>query len=132
VKETWDTAEFRELLEKKFFFVFFQYEGRSLILRKAKFWNMPYSDREEAKKVWHRTIDVVLAGNIVSAITNGIRSTNFPKSTENCVAHVRPHARNAADTCDLPVADELTGSREYTKHSFWLNDKYVKNQIFGK
>ena len=39
--------------------------------------------------------------------------------------HVRPHARNAQDTFELPVKDKLTGLREYTKHSFWLNPRYL-------
>ena len=49
------------------------------------------------------------------------------------MSHVRPHARNAADTYDLPVADKLTGLRhEYTKHCFWLNASYVKDEIYLK
>jgi DNA mismatch repair protein MutH len=133
VNERWDYSQFKSYLETKFFFVFFQYEGSSLVLRKARFWNMPYDDIQEAKKVWHRAISILKDGKIVKAISAaGVRSTNFPKSTENCVAHVRPHARNKNDTSELPTPDRFTGLSEYTKHSFWLNDRYVKNEIFLK
>ena len=44
-------------------------------------------------------------------------------------AHVRPHARNAADVYPLSTADKLTGATEYTKHSFWLNADYLKKVI---
>ncbi|MBP92639.1 MAG: DNA mismatch repair protein, partial [Flavobacteriaceae bacterium] len=54
------------------------------------------------------------------------------KKTENKVSHVRPHARNAADTYELPIADKLTGLTEYTKHCFWLNASYVKDEIYLK
>ncbi len=72
-------------------------------------------------------------GEIVKEITEkGIRKTSFPKKTENRISHVRPHARNAADTYELPIADKLTGLTEYTKHCFWLNASYVKDEIYLK
>jgi DNA mismatch repair protein MutH len=113
--------------------VFYQFEGENLILRKVKFWNMPYSDIIEAKSVWEEMVKKVSNGEIVKEITvKGIRKTNFPKKTENRVSHVRPHARNAADTYKLPVADKLTGIEEFTKQCFWLNATYVKNEIYEK
>ena len=54
------------------------------------------------------------------------------KKTENRISHVRPHARNSADTYNLPVVDKLTGQTKFTKHSFWLNATYVKNEIYEK
>jgi hypothetical protein len=42
-----------------FLFVFFQVENGYLLLRKVKFWNMPYSDILEAEKVWIRTKEIV-------------------------------------------------------------------------
>ena len=60
---------------------------------------MPYSDILEAKNVWKAMVETVSNGKIVKEVTkNGIRKTYFPKKTENKVSHVRPHARNAADT----------------------------------
>ena len=92
---------------------------------------MPYSDILEAKKVWEEMVKSVSKGEIVKEVTDkGIRKTYFPKKTENRVSHVRPHARNAADTFPLPVADKLTGLTEHTKHCFWLNASYVRDEIY--
>lgn len=129
----WEDSDFKNILESKFFFVFYQFEGEDLILRKVKFWNMPYSDILEAKYVWEEMVKTVSNGEIVKEVTKkGIRKTYFPKKTENKVSHVRPHARNAADTYELPVADKLTGLKAYTKHCFWLNANYVKDEIYLK
>ena len=133
VETDWEDSDFKNILESKFFFVFYQFEGENLILRKVKFWNMPYSDILLAKNVWEEMVKTVSSGEIVKEVTEkGIRKTYFPKKTENKVSHVRPHARNAEDTYALPVADKLTGLTEYTKHCFWLNASYVKNEIYLK
>tara|TARA_R100000935_G_scaffold27288_2_gene47446 strand:+ start:25218 stop:26603 length:1386 start_codon:yes stop_codon:yes gene_type:complete len=127
----WEDSDFNNILESKFFFVFYQFEGENLILRKVKFWNMPHSDILTAKKVWEEMVITVSNGEIVKEVTKkGVRKTYFPKKTENRVSHVRPHARNAADTYELPVADKLTGLTEYTKHCFWLNASYVRDEIY--
>ncbi|MBP0902609.1 Sau3AI family type II restriction endonuclease [Mariniflexile gromovii] len=129
----WEDSDFKNILESKFFFVFYQFDGQKLILRKVKFWNMPYSDIIEAKNIWEAMVKTVSNGEIVKEVTEkGVRKTYFPKKTENRVSHVRPHARNAADTYGLPVADKLTGLTEYTKHCFWLNASYVKDEIYLK
>jgi len=133
VETDWEDSDFKNILESKFFFVFYQFEGENLILRKVKFWNMPHSDILEAKSVWEEMVKTVSNGEIVKEVTDkGIRKTNFPKKTENRVSHVRPHARNAADTYELPVADKLTGLTEFTKQCFWLNASYVKDEIYLK
>lgn len=133
VETDWEDSDFKNILESKFFFVFYQFEGEDLILRKVKFWNMPHSDILEAKDVWKEMVKTVSNGEIVKEVTDkGIRKTNFPKKTENRVSHVRPHARNAADTYELPVADKLTGLTDFTKHCFWLNASYVKDEIYLK
>ena len=133
VETDWEDSDFKNILESKFFFVFYQFEGKNLILRKVKFWNMPHSDILEAKDVWEEMVKTVSNGEIVKELTDkGIRKTNFPKKTENRVSHVRPHARNAEDTYELPVADKLTGLTEFTKHCFWLNASYVKDEIYLK
>ncbi|WP_250433156.1 Sau3AI family type II restriction endonuclease [Hanstruepera flava] len=131
IKMDWEDSDFKNILESKFFFVFYQFEGNKLILRKVKFWNMPHSDILEAKSVWDKMVKTVSKGEIVKEVTSkGIRKTYFPKKTENRISHVRPHARNAADTFDLPVSDKLTGFKQFTKHCFWLNASYVKDEIF--
>ena len=133
IETDWEDSDFKNILESKFFFVFYQFEGENLILRKVKFWNMPYSDILVAKNVWEEMVKTVSNGEIVKEVTErGVRKTCFPKKTENKVSHVRPHARNAEDTYDLPIADKLTGLKEYTKHCFWLNASYVKDEIYLK
>lgn len=133
IESEWEDSDFKTILESKFFFVFYQFENDQLILRKVQFWNMPYSDIQEAKTVWNKVVDTVLKGEIVKEVTvKGVRKTHFPKKTENRISHVRPHAQNAADTYELPVKDKLTGLTEFTKHCFWLNASYVKDEIYEK
>ena len=94
---------------------------------------MSHSDILEAKSVWDKMKTTVSKGEIVKEVTDkGVRKTYFPKKTENRISHVRPHARNADDTYDLPIADKLTGLTEFTKHCFWLNASYVKDEIYEK
>lgn len=126
VSESWEDSSFKEILESKFLFVFFQKIGGDVILRKVKIWNMPYADIQEAKKVWDKTREVVGSGNIVKSVDElGVRRTNFPGKTFNKIAHVRPHATTTKDTYPLPVVDKVTHASEYTKHSFWLNNRYI-------
>ena len=132
IQEKWDESALKKILEHKFFFVFFKRESEQLILKKAKFWNMPFQDIEEAKKVWSETRRIVSKGNIVNHVKKGRRYTNFPKKRDNKVSHVRPHASNAADTFPLPKKDKQTGAQEYTKHCFWLNNTYLRDEIYLK
>jgi DNA mismatch repair protein MutH len=133
IETDWEDSDFKNILESKFFFVFYQFEGEKLILRKVKFWNMQHSDILEAKNVWEEMVKTVTNGEIVKEVTDkGVRKTFFPKKTENRISHVRPHARNKEDTYELPIADKLTGLTEYTKHCFWLNASYVKDEIYLK
>lgn len=132
VTEEWDDSNFKDILEHKFLFVFFQFEKEQLVLRKVKFWNMPYTDILVAKKVWKKTKEIVSKGNIVREVKGKTRFTNFPNKSFNSVSHVRPHALNAADTYQLPTKDKLTKAKKYTKHCFWLNNTYVRDEIYLK
>lgn len=132
LEEEWDMCSFKELLEHKFMFVFFKYNKDELYLKKVQFWNMPYDDISEAEKVWEKTREIVSKGNIVREVKNDIRYTNFPNKKFNRVCHVRPHARNAADTLPLPQKDKVTQAVVYTKHCFWLNAEYIRDEIYLK
>ncbi|WP_310380134.1 Sau3AI family type II restriction endonuclease [Flavobacterium sp.] len=137
VNQEWEDSDFKDILEHKFLFVFFQFENEKLILRKVKFWNMPYLDLIAVEKVWTKTKQIVAKGEIVNEIKtnkNGkeIRFTNFPSKKFSSISHVRPHATNALDAYELPKKDRLTKQNEYTKHCFWLNNTYVKNEIYLK
>ena len=131
-KEEWDESDFKEILEHKFLFVFFQFEDNQLILRKVAFWNMPYLDILEAERVWLKTKEIVIHGEIVKEVKNGIRFTNFPNKTFSSVSHVRPHARDSKDAYPLPTIDKVTKLDKYTKHCFWLNNSYVREKIYYK
>ena len=119
-------------LEQKFLFIFFKEIDGYLVLQNAKFWNMPYVDLLEVEKVWLETKRIVNAGTIVNKVVGKKRYTNFPNKKFNQVSHVRPHAQNAANTYPLPVRDLITGKLAYTKHCFWLNNRYIRDEIYLK
>jgi hypothetical protein len=131
VNEDWDDSSFKEILETKYFFVFFKYDEKNILrLNKVKFWNMSQNDIIEAKKVWDKVKKVIENGDIVREVIGGIRYTNFPSKNFNEIAHIRPHAQNAADTLPLPILDKVTRQLEYTKQSFWLNNSYIRDVIY--
>lgn len=135
INEDWENSAFKEILEHKFLFVFFQFENEKLVLRNVKFWNMPYNDLLKAEKVWTKTKQIITNGEIVKAVKtdkNGkeVRVTNFPNKKFSKVSHVRPHAKDARDTYPLPVKDKFTNQVEYTKHCFWLNNTYIRDNIY--
>ena len=132
VNQHWEASEFKNQIDKKFLFIFFKEFESSYILDEVIYWNMPSSDIDETKKVWEITKKLLKKGKIVKELKNKIRYTYFPSPKSNSVSHVRPHARNAKDTFFLPVKDQLTGLKEYTKHCFWLNKDYLKDEIYLK
>lgn len=138
VNEKWEDSKIYNLLEKKFLFVFFKIDNNGkLKLSKVRFWNMPFEDRKEVKKVYLKTKEVILSGEIVKSTKLNksgklIRNTNFPNKKSNKVTHIRPHALNSQDTYPLPVTDKFTQSDSYTKQCFWLNSEYVRDEIYLK
>ena len=121
-EEKWDNSTFKNYLEEtRFLFVVYKEDDEgSFHLQGCQFWRIPNSDLEgNVKDVWHETQTVVKEGVVV--YSDG--KNNFPKQSNNPVAHVRPHARNAADT------DELPNGKGYTKQCFWLNNSYILSQL---
>lgn len=127
IQEEWDTSTVRNIFsENKYLFVIFKEKNNEFYFSGIKLWNMPLSILDnEVKSVWDKTVEVIKSGNIVKSVGK-TRKTNFPGMKENNVAHVRPHGRNSKDVFELPVADKLTGCKVYTKHCFWLNNKYLE------
>ena len=114
VNQAWEDSVFYEKINQKFFFVIYQYDANNILrFKKCMFWNMSYSDRQEAESVWQKTVDVINSGDM----------KKLPKSSDSDVAHVRPHAKNKADTLPLP------NGGSFTKQCFWLNQQYIKRQI---
>lgn len=125
IQEDWEDSTFGNYLrETRFLFVVFKFDKENVLrLCGCQFWNIPYEDLEtDVKSVWLRTKQVLQDGLQV-AMFNGKRKNNLPKPSENPVCHVRPHAKNAQDTYELP------DGRQYPKQCFWLNNTYIYAQI---
>ena len=125
IQEDWEDSTFGNYLrETRFLFVVYKFDDKEkLRLQGCQFWNIPYKDLEvEVRSVWEKTKKVLIEGLRVERI-NGRNCNNFPKATENRVSHVRPHARNAKDTYELP------DGRQFPKQCFWLNNTYIYEQI---
>jgi DNA mismatch repair protein MutH len=109
VRQSWEDSSFYEKLEKKFLLVVFERDHAGVErLVKTGYWNMPFEDREEAKRVWEETKRRVAIG-----------ATDLPSAKESRVAHVRPKARNSDDKILTPQ-----GTR-HVKQCFWLNRDYI-------
>lgn len=128
IEEEWESSTFGNYLrETRFLFVVYKFnKSDTLRLCGCQFWNIPYDDLEsDVRSVWERTRQIIREGLQLKMI-NGKRINNFPKASENPVCHVRPHARNAQDTYELP------DGRQYPKQCFWLNNTYIYEQIDEK
>ena len=125
VEEDWDNSTFGNYLrETKFFFVVYKFDKQGeLKLKGCQFWNIPYDDLEgNVRSVWEKTQKVLRDGLQIEK-RNGKNYSNFPKSSENPVCHVRPHGQNSKDTYELP------DGRQYPKQCFWLNNSYILSQL---
>jgi DNA mismatch repair protein MutH len=115
VNETWEESNFFDKLEKKFLFIVFRTDSAGVErLEKVVYWNMPYQDRLEARRVWEETKRRVK-----------IDATNLPKQSESHVAHVRPKGRNGQDTLPTPQGGQ------HLKQCFWLNNSYIEEILSG-
>ena len=125
VEEDWEDSAFGNYLrETRFLFVVYKFDKQDeLRLKGCQFWNIPYDDLESnVKSVWEKTQRVLREGLQIEK-KNGKNYNNFPKSSENPVCHVRPHAQNSKDTYELP------DGRKYPKQCFWLNNSYILSQL---
>jgi DNA mismatch repair protein MutH len=137
LKENWEQSDFKAILETKYLFVFYQNIDDRTELKKVKFWNMSHSDIEECKPVWDKMQKLIGNGEIIKEIKlnkkgKAVRITHFPKQTEHRISHIRPHARNSNDVHPLPIFDKKIGAEAYMKHCFWLNNTYVRDEIYIK
>ncbi len=133
---SWRNSELKKYVERKYLFVFFKHKDGILFLDKVKFWNMSVNDIKSANLIWLNLKKLIINGTIVKGIVknkNGVESrrTFFPKIKTNNI-HIRPHGSTTEDTYPLPVEEKFLKSMEYTKHSFWFNKPYVRDEIYLK
>lgn len=126
VNEEWETSTIRDKFEnKKHLWIIFKsrvnFKKQSelglddIILNKVMFWNMPISDLNNSMyKVWKDTRNKVKEGNY----------NNFMKISDKEIAHIRPKGQGSK--VDLAITPQGTEER---KKCFWLNAKYIKNEI---
>ena len=144
-EENWRESELKDLIEKKFLFVFFKKNKGEYFLDKAQFWNMPFNDRNEVRRVWLNTKKQIQNGTIFkdyaydkkgvirySKKGNPIRKNNLPKLKDSNVCHVRPHGTDSTYIYPLPVEDKKLKTMEYSKQCFWFNANYVRDEIYLK
>ena len=112
-KMDWEDSSFFEKIESKFLFVVFKLgEDGIERLHKVAYWNMPYEDRNEARRVWEDTKRRV-----------SIDASDLPRMTESRVAHVRPKAKDGSDKALTPQGTY------HLKQCFWLNSSYISDVI---
>jgi DNA mismatch repair endonuclease MutH len=123
-EKSWEDSKlYNYLAPTKFLFVIFkENDSDEYVFERVKFWNIPNDDLDEVRKVWERTVNTIREGVQLIPTEHGV-SNNLPKSTENSVAHVRPHGKDSNDKLPLP------DGRMMTKQCFWLNRTYVEKQI---
>ncbi|KOA21180.1 type-2 restriction enzyme Sau3AI [Clostridium homopropionicum DSM 5847] len=125
VNEDWETSTIKDKFEnKKHLWIIFKskinFEKQSelnlddMVLCKVMFWNMPILDLNNSMyKVWVDTTNKIKNGDY----------NNFIKISDGEIAHIRPKGQDVNDLAPTPQ-----GTME-RKKCFWLNAKYVKEQI---
>lgn len=110
--EDWEDSTFFNEIEQTFLLVVFQESSDGVErLHKVSYWGMPYADRLVAQEVWEETQSRIQSHNFI-----------FPASSESEIAHVRPKAKNSADTITFE-------GQERPRMAFWLNKQYLAKVI---
>lgn len=114
-EEDWETSTLRETFSRRFFFVVYQYDEKGdLRFRKAMFWAMPLADLDgPVREMWLETVKRIRFGH----------ADRLPQSSENPVAHVRPHGRTGKDFDVTPQGEKVV------KKCFWLNVPFLQSVL---
>lgn len=113
--QEWEDSSFFQRLDRRFLFVVFQEKfDREEILKTFGYWTMPFEDKLQARSVWEETKKRVLSDNY-----------DFPKSSENPVAHVRPKGPDSKATYPTLFGGQAK------MYCFWLNKSYIQQVIDG-
>lgn len=143
INEEWEHSEIYNLFsETKFLFIVFQEsDNGKFYLKGSKIWNMPISDLENQGRIeWEKYQDKFIDGislKVKETKTGYQVSNDLPKSSSTEIFHIRPHTSQSAYNINgvhygkgtEVNMDLLPNGDKMTIQSFWLNSKYIKNQI---
>ncbi len=109
-----EDSDFYGYLQQMWLFILYRADGAGVYrLSDVMLWQMPEHDIPEAKRCYDQMRKNVMEGNADTSVG----------ATENRCCHVRPHARNAADTRPQPHGKPVV------KKCFWLNKPYLGEEI---
>lgn len=116
----WEESALYKLFTRRFLFVIFRKpkvkDDKQVKLDRVMFWAMPAKDLKYAEILWLDTKKKVESGDY----------DHFIKPKESLVCHIRPKAKNAADTTEGAQGFQVK------KKCYWLNKEYVLKQIGNK
>ncbi len=157
IKEEWENSEgypsaswHNFLLETRFLFFVVKDESKGPVFKGIKFFSMPEKDIEDTVRiVWEDTVKKLKNGvELQQRYTKEGKpwkiSSNFIKGSDELICHFKSHAGKAdyrvngknADFLPAPIKwlnrpddKEKYSDQWMTKHSFWINKRYIKEQI---
>ena len=126
VKENWNNSFLKtKFMHTTFLFVVFEYIGEILYFKGINIWKMPeFIIDEDLKNFWLLLKTRLETGVTLKSVKKGNKSiteNNLPSSKESNIMHVRPKAKNASDTIELPDGQFIT------KQSYWFNNEFVSS-----
>lgn len=116
VEKDFEESSFWNYLHQKYLLVIYResvVKKGEFRLAKVLFWQMPDKDLPEARNCYEVMRGYIRDGHAERSV----------RSSENRCCHVRPHARNKADTLPTPF-----GAPEMKK-CFWINAAYIGSEI---
>lgn len=111
-----EDSDFLCYLQQRWLFVVYREDDQQrgvYRLNDVMLWQMPDDDIGEARRCYEEMRERVMSGHAEQAV----------RSSENRCCHVRPHGKNAADTCMTPYGVPVK------KQCFWLNQGYLQGEI---
>lgn len=143
VNEEWEDSQLHEYFtQTKFLFVIFKKNcNGEYELKGSQFWNMSMEEIEgPLKDVWVTLKRILLQGvQLQPKLTKKgyIINNNLPKTSDNEIIHIRPHAKKGFHIIDgieygngsLNDANILPDGNYMTTQSFWVHRKYILSKI---
>lgn len=140
LNQDWEDSDvYNQMVASQFLMVVFKRRDKKDIpvLKDVFFWNLPMIDVEELRRVWEMTRTEIRMG-VRFCIKGNKVSNSLPKASDSYLAHVRPHAQNAAykfkdgTIIGNPEkdADPLPDGQWMTKQCFWFNKRYIQQVVW--